>query len=127
MSVLSILVAAIANFGLGMFWYSRRGFGVRWRTLGGQEADAQIPRQVAVIFSTASLLAAFALAVLLAAAGLSGWLEGLMFGVILGFGVVAMMLVPVMILDQQPRGLFLIHAGYAATGVAVMATIIGAG
>lgn len=124
-NLLAILVAALVNFGLGVLWYSPLGFGRGWlQALGKTRADLGSVRAPLVMTLITSFIMAFALGVVLSAGGIVTWAEGFLLGIVIGCGIVAMGLVPMMVLERRPRGLFLINSGYAALGITLMSAII---
>lgn len=122
---LAILFAALANFVVWVIWYRRTSAQSRLRQAGvGGEGPITPPYG---LFAGASLVMAMALGVIMAAAGFHTLAEGLLFGIIVGFGFAAMALVPAFAIAGQPRWVFLLHAGAVAVGSWLMAVILAVG
>jgi len=79
MALISVIVAAICSMAIGMFWYSRAGFGKSWmKEIGMTEKKmknmALSPAQGMTLGFLGTLLAAYVLAKVLGMTGLAGLL-----------------------------------------------------
>lgn len=84
---MSVTFAFLLSFGLGWFWYSPQGFFNPWKRAIGMKDEQMREADMGVAFGgtiAASLLGVILLAVLMAAADVSGWWQGLVFGAVLG-------------------------------------------
>ena len=84
---LAVVLAFLLSFGLGWFWYSPQGFFTPWKRANGITEQQMGEANMGTAFGgtiAASLLGVILLAVLMAAADVSGWWQGLVFGAILG-------------------------------------------
>jgi hypothetical protein len=83
----AVVVAFVLSFGLGWFWYSPQGFFGPWKRAAGITDEQMREADMGIAFggtAAANLLGVILLAVLMAAADVSGWWQGLAFGAILG-------------------------------------------
>lgn len=122
----AMLVAALANFIIWVLWYRRASAQTRLReSLGeaGIVVEGKIKAPYA-LFAGASLVLSMSLAVIMAAAGFHSFAEGLLFGIIVGFGFAAMAVLPGFAMEMRPRWVFLLHAGAVAFGSWVMCIIL---
>lgn len=84
---MAVAFAFLAAFGVGALWYSPQLFFVSWKRAVGitdeqmREANMGASYAGAVV---ANLLGVTLLAVLMAAADVSGWWQGLVFGAVVG-------------------------------------------
>lgn len=122
----AMLVAACANFLVWVLWYRRKSAQER---LKESLAETGFVREGRVIipyglFAGASLVIAMSLAVMMAAANLNTFLEGVLFGVIVGFGFAAMAILPGFAMEMRPRWVYLLHAGAVSMGTWVMCIIL---
>jgi hypothetical protein len=84
---MSVALAFVLSFGLGWFWYSPQGLFKPWKRATGITDQQMREADMGLAFTgtvTANLLGVILLAVLMAAADVSGWWQGLVFGAILG-------------------------------------------
>ena len=123
---LAVIVAAIAAFVLGGFWYSMKVFGATWmREIGLTEETASNANMTLTYGTTfvLQLLAATALAACMPADG--SWLTGLKTGLVVGVFWVATAYGTTYLFEQRSLRLFMINAGYYVVLFAIMGTIIG--
>ncbi len=123
---LAVIVAAIAAFALGGFWYSMKVFGATWmREIGLTEETASNTNMTLTYGTTfvLQLLAATALAACMPADG--SWLTGLKTGLVVGVFWVATAYGTTYLFEQRSLRLFMINAGYYVVLFAIMGTIIG--
>lgn len=125
---LAVIAAAIAAFVIGGIWYAPFAFDKPWRKAAGL-SDADVARgSMPVIFGgafVATLVAAYSLARFLAHDGTS-MLDGLVAGLLAGFGIAAMSVGILTSFERRPLGYLLINGGYMTVMFAVMGLIIGA-
>lgn len=84
---LAVVFAFLLAFGLGWFWYSPQGFFNPWKRAASITDQQMQEADMGLAFggtAAANLLGVILLAVLMAAADVSGWWQGLVFGAILG-------------------------------------------
>lgn len=84
---MSVTFAFLLSFGLGWFWYSPQGFFNPWKRAAGITDRQMREADMGMAFAgtaTANLFGVILLAVLMAAADVSGWWQGLVFGAVLG-------------------------------------------
>lgn len=84
---MSVAFAFLLSFGLGWFWYSPQGFFNPWKRAAGITDGQMREADMGMAFAgtaTANLFGVILLAVLMAAADVSGWWQGLVFGAVLG-------------------------------------------
>lgn len=127
-SMIGVLVAAVANMVVAAIWYSPVLFGKAWMATVGQSEDSL--RSAAgrgyALAGIASLVAAFTLASSLSAFGLSGVVPGLMLGLEYGVGLVAMYVLSIMAFEARSLRLVAIDTGYVVIGLAVVGGVLGA-
>lgn len=127
---LAVLVAAAASFALGGFWYSVL-FAKPWMRHTGidhESAGAAGGAKMALYYSGAFvtyLVAAAVLALLLEAAGAAGAGAGLLFGLLVGAGVVATVSFNTYLFSRRPVVLYLIDIGYPVVALALTGVILG--
>ena len=123
----AVVVATIAAFAIGGFWYSKSLFGSTWLQEVGLTEEAvnntNMPRTFGGTF-VLQFLAVTALAVLIGAD--STWQNGLYAGLLVGVFWVATAYGITYLFEQRSLRLFLINAGYNVILFAIVGTIIGA-
>lgn len=123
---LAVLVATIASFVLGGWWYSTSGFGRAWLAAIGKTIDELGSPAVAMtltFFST--FFTAIILAILINALGDPTLLRGARLGFVLGIGIVSTSMFSDSLFSGNPLALFLIQAGYRVVLLTIMGGIIG--
>ncbi len=83
----AVALAFVLAFGLGWLWYSPQGFFRPWQRATGITQDQMRQANMPVAFAgtaLANLLGVILLAMLMAAADVSGWWQGLVFGALVG-------------------------------------------
>ncbi len=84
---MAVAFAFLLTFGLGWFWYSPQGFFTPWKRATGITDQQMREADMGMAFAgtaTANLLGVILLAVLMVAADVSGWWQGIVFGALLG-------------------------------------------
>lgn len=123
---LAALVAALAFFAIGALWYSPVLFSRPWqRAIGMEPQEAQSPDPMLfLITGVAYFVQAVTLGALARSIGASDLMDGLVLGLFVGVGIVAMGLLVNASYEQRPRSLFWINAGNALLGFLVMSIIM---
>ena len=125
-SLVGIIVAALAFFVLGGVWYTVL-FGKLWRAEMGiseEEAAGMSPNPVMFVWS---VLVAVVIAITLAKLiGETSVEHGFKVGLGVGAGIGAAILAQNYVYESRSVRFFAINAGYVITGLAAMGTIIGA-
>ena len=123
-----ILIAAIANMGLGMLWYSKSMFGKRWAKLIGLRVDHK-PKDMSFSYSVVfvgSLLMAFSLEMVLGVIPETNGLTGLLLGFWAGIGLVATTHLATYLFDpnHRPIEVYFINVGYYAVSLMLMGFLL---
>jgi len=125
MTVIAILLAALAGFGTGALWYGV--LGERWRAASGLDCD-EAPRRDPLPFAlagAASLLTSVMLWHVLTGAGIAGFGAAL----VSGAGVGAFFVAPWIVLGHafagRPRDLWWIDGGHAVAACTVIGAVQG--
>ncbi len=125
-SIVGIIVAALAFFFLGAAWYTFL-FGKQWRAEMGiteEEAAGMSPNPLMFVWSIlVSLVIAFTLAKLISEASVE---YGLKIGLGVGAGIGGAVLAQNYVYESRSIRFWLINAGYVTVGLGVMGVIIGA-
>ena len=124
---IAVLFAAIAGMVLGAVWYLPGVFGTTWRgSLGNERWNHPDPRQAVVVRALATAITAFALAVLVAGAGVTTLAGSLRLGLVVGVGIVA----PTIIADYHFSGrrwtLTGLTAAHRIVHIVLMSCVLGA-
>lgn len=121
----AILLATVLAFGLGGLWYGPL-FGNAWLAAMGKTADEiePSPTPFVVSFFTA-LLTAIVLAWLINALAITGWLDGLVLGLVVGIGFIATAMASDTAFCGWGLRLFLIQAGYRVVYSVIMGALLG--
>lgn len=125
----AILLAFISSSAVGFLWYDKRAFGKQWMKLVGlsekEMNNSQGFSKNLTQTSIASLLGIITLGYLMIGLGVSGFLDGLVFGAALGG---AFRLGTHMIHNgfaKRPAALTVIDGGYDIIALAVAGAILG--
>ena len=123
---LAILIATAVAFVLGGLWYGPL-FGQAWLTaLGKTEEDIEPSPMPFVISFFAAALTSVVLAGLMLALGITGVVDGALFGLIVGIGFIATAMASDSAFCGWGMPLFLIQSGYRVAYSVLMGAIIGA-
>lgn len=125
-SWLAVVIAAVAMFVLGGLWYGPL-FGRTWMRGSGmteERAKQGSPARTFGVSFVLVLLAAIVLEMFLGPETTAAF--GLSAGAAVGVFWVATLLGVVYLFEQRPLGHWLVNAGYAAVGFAMMGAILGA-
>jgi hypothetical protein len=128
-SVVAVVLAAVASMGIGFLWYSGGLFGKTWMKLSGisEEKAAECKSKMGGTFALAfvtSLIMAFAAAVLESKIGIGTPKGALFLALVLWGGFVATVEFGKVLWDKKPLGLFIINAGHYLIAIVVMVQII---
>jgi hypothetical protein len=124
--LIAILVAALAQFVLGFVWYSgMTPIGKRWTSEMGL-ADMQPNASASMaIFPIGSILAAWAVAMVVGWSGADGAMQGVLAGWVVAIAVGAQVLASGVASGKGSIALHVINVGYLAVGYAIMGAIVG--
>jgi len=124
---LAVLVAGLAYFFLGAFWYSAL-FGKKWQSYNkALMNDSNAKKGTAVIMFASfilMLICAFGLALIVTRLSLTGWKVGLKLGLLTGICFAATAVHISYIYEKRPLGLHLINGLYNVIGNIIAAIII---
>lgn len=125
-SIVGIIMAALAFFALGGLWYTVL-FGPLWRAeMGISEEDAQGQNPMVMQFVWSFIVALVISVTLAKLIGESSTSYGLKVGAGAGAGIGAAILAQNYVYESKSLRFWLINAGYVVVGMAIMGTIIGA-
>lgn len=128
MNWLAVIVAACAAFAIGAIWYSPKMFARPWmKDAGLKQKDIDKSDDMTRTMATSFVLIAIKamlVSLLVSALGLSGFVDGLLFGGLLAamFGATAIGIH--YLYQMRTFRLFLIDAGYTSAQFLVMAIIL---
>lgn len=129
---LPALVAAIAQFILGMLWYSPIMFGNAWMKMTGltkESIDASMKKNMPLImlggFATGYIVS-LTIGYLLMLVNISDVMMAVKFAAILWFGFNATVLFGMVLWENKPFKLFLLQSGYWLVGFSIIASIMAA-
>jgi len=127
LNYLAIVIAAVANFGVGSIWYSKILFGDVWMRANGFSEEENENVNMGLLFAKAFVLILISAFILAMFIGPEGTLvTGLMAGFFVGFGWVATSLGVIDLFEQRPTAHFLVNSGYHLVAFMVMGLILGA-
>lgn len=123
---LAVLVATLASFMLGGWWYSMSGFGRTWlAAIGKSKNELGSPAVAMSLTFVSTFFTAIILAMLINALGDPSLFRGARLGFILGVGIVATSMFSDYLFSGNSLELFLIQAGYRVVLLTIMGGIIG--
>lgn len=128
-SPLAILLAAVLEFAMGLFWYSRKLFGRPWMTALGiaPDRDPMARRamlQIVRIRQIATLLAAYVLAHGVHYLEAHTFATGAATGLLLWGVVMAVYLRDMFVVHKRPLKVHLINSGYHLVGLTAMGALL---
>lgn len=128
-SPLAILLAAVLEFALGLFWYSRKVFGGPWKAALGlaPERDPVATRamlQIVRIRQIATLLAAYVLAHVIHYLEVHTSSTGAATGLLLWGVVMAVYMRDMLVVHKRPLKVHLINSGYHLVGLMSMGALL---
>lgn len=121
LSIVGILVGALAHFALGAVWYSPPLFAKPWAASLGIEMGAGGP-SIAIplaVNAAGSIVTTAVVGILYLWGGGDGPLDGIVAGLIIGAGIVAMENLNRPMYERAPWVLYAINSGYAVAGFAL--------
>lgn len=126
---LAVLVAALVYFALGGLWFVPRVFGNIWmRSIGWEPTEEDQPSPAIYLGPLITcLIASIAVAMLAEAAGVDGFGDGLVLGLVTGIGVAGAALLVTGVFDPKkpkPMTWFAVMAGYHLVGLTIAAVIV---
>lgn len=126
---LAVLVAAILDMVIGMFWYSPFGFGKLWMKMIGK-TEEQLKEEgnsagVAYMASTlAAVVMAFVLAHVVKISGVTDYMMALQTGFWMWLGFVVAGVLPTYIYEDRKKGLFALYVSYKLVSILAMAVLL---
>lgn len=123
---LAVLVAGLAYFILGALWYTDALMGRQYRAaLGLDPNQAGKPEPMPLVINLfAWLISALALALVMAASGASGVGDGILFGLVVGIGMVVTQMLVTTTYENRGNALFKVNAPYVVLGYILMGIIL---
>lgn len=126
---LAVIVAAFLDMLLGMFWYSKFGFGKIWMKMMNkteeQIHDGNDTMGVSYVATTlGSVVMAFVLAHAVKFVGATDYVAALQTGFWVWLGFIAAGLLPVYIFEDRKKGLYALYVGYKFVSVLAMAVLL---
>lgn len=123
---IAVVVAGVVSWILGGVWYARPVFGARWMKLAGVDeeqarAGAALGFVVALILG---IVTAFFLAVVLQALGATTILDGIVGGLLVWFGFMALPAIGNLTFEKRPPALYAINQLYNAISFVAMGIIL---
>ena len=110
LNIWAILVAGVVNMIIGAAWYSEALFGKQWMAyLGVRKEDLNPSAGLFVFVFFLGLLMAVIMALFLQGASA---VEGLIYGAVIGVGLVIPMLVTHALMEQRKAGLMWLTSGH---------------
>ena len=126
-NALAVLVAAAGYMAVCALWYAPRVLGNKWLSLIGKTREELGPLwRPMILASLAALVLSYTLALLIVAMEIDSFIEGILFGFLIGTGIFAAALAPIMAYEGRPRQLYTLHAGNVVVGMMVMGAILAA-
>jgi len=109
-NIWAVLVAGVMNMVIGASWYSEALFGKKWMAYLGFKKEELNPSPGLFVFVFfLGLLVAVVMALFLRGAGA---LEGLLYGALVGLGLVIPTLITHALYEQRKGGLILLTSGH---------------
>jgi hypothetical protein len=124
----AIIVAAILRMVVGSVWYSPIAFVKPWQALTGVTPESMqkgLARAI-VIDLVLSLVMAFAIANIVVAGNITGWLNGALAGFWLWLGFVVATHLPLWAYENRPLKLIAINAGSNLVSIVLMGALLAA-
>jgi len=123
-SFIALIAAAVVQFALGFIWYSPwTPIGAAWMREMKITGDAK-PGAEMLAFPVASIIAAWAVSMVVSWSGASGAYESVLAAWVIAMAVGAQILGAAVANSQRSITLLIIHLGYVAVGYALMGVVI---
>lgn len=121
LSILGILVGAVLHFVLGAAWYSPALFSKQWMAALGKSTESSPGMPLAGMGANGigALVSTAVVGILYLWGGGDGALDGIVAGLLVGVGVVAMENLNRPFYEGAPWALYAINSGYAVAGFAL--------
>ncbi len=124
-NLIALAAAAVAQFVLGFLWYAQvTPIGRAWAKEMKIDAEGQAGAEM-LVFPVGSILAAWAVAVVVGWSGASGAAQGVLAAWVVALAVAAQVVAAGVANSQSSVKLVLINVGYLAVGYAIMGAIVG--
>ncbi|HEX6208330.1 MAG TPA: DUF1761 domain-containing protein [Actinomycetota bacterium] len=123
---LAAVIAALAYFAIGALWYSPMLFSKPWqRAIGLVPQEGQSPSPMLfVVTGIAYFVQAVTLGAIARSTGATDLVDGLVLGIFVSMGIIAMGLWVNVSYEQRATSLLWINAGNALVGIVVMSIIM---
>jgi len=109
----AVVVAAVVYMALGSAWYSKSGFGKQWSKLAGRKMEDMAGGNTGyAVMLVAALVQSFALANIVRDVGATTMGDGLLLGLVLWAGFVAVSALGDVLFGGRPWKLWQINTGY---------------
>jgi hypothetical protein len=123
-SLIALIAAAVVQFALGFIWYSpMTPIGAAWMREMKISGDAK-PGAEMLAFPVASIIAAWAVSMVVSWSGASGAYESVLAAWVIALAVGAQILGAAVANSQRSITLLIIHLAYVAVGYALMGVVI---
>jgi hypothetical protein len=124
---LAALVAAVAAYLMGAVWYMPKVFGDAWLAeLGKKPEDLTNPTLPMLVAAATTPLTSVCLAFLLRGLGVQTVGGGLVFGIVIGGGIVFASMLSDYMFQDKPMKLLWIQGGYRFCSILLICTVVGA-
>ncbi len=122
----AVLVASLVAMCFGALWYSKLLFVKTWMKLARVKPNGRSPPLMMLFGFLGTLVTTFTLAVIMKTAGIVGAVNGLLFGLFIGVGILAMGSLGIMLWQGKPAKLYFIVAIHEVIAFALLGVILGA-
>lgn len=119
---LAVFIAWIIHVAMGLIWFQPKLFGNKWSKLTGKELKPAPQWLIPGLFG--HLLMVIVLVILIKATNSSGYLSGLILGLLTWLGFIVPMELGELVWEKIPFKLFLIRIGNQFIGLAVSGIIL---
>ena len=126
---MAVLVAAVAAFALGFFWYSPMAFGKQWMKLSGISAKQTKAKKNSMMSNMlvgfiSTLVMAYVLANFVSVLNITTWLNGAIAGFWIWLGFVGTVTLGGVLWKGEPVKLWVLNNAHNLLSLAVMGAII---
>jgi hypothetical protein len=123
----AVVVCAAMYMVLGMLWYSPVLFAGPWIRMAEMTPEKMRSPAVPMVLSLiCAPVSSLGLALIVGMSGADSAANGALLGLLIGFGILALMMLPTYLFEQRPLMLYLINAGYPVVYVVASCAILGA-